>query len=483
MADYEDNLTSQRVVSAVSPGYLRPLLPDSAPHDPEPFDAIRADVQSKIMPGLTHWQSPHFMAFFPCTNSFEANIAEMYSNAFNGAHFNWICSPAVTELETIVLDWLAKALGLPECYLSGGSTHGGGVLHGSASEAILTVMVAARDKYLAEKTQDLEGEDKEEELWRLRSKLVALGSGGTHSSTKKAAQVCGVRFATVDVHEKDGFGLTGEGLDEKIKELKAKGLHPFYLTATLGTTDVCAVDDFGGIADVVTKHKADGEIWVHLDAAYAGSALLLEEYQHYAKHFEHFESFNFNPHKWMLTTFDCSAVWVKSRKHFIHALSIKPHYLRNEFSDDDLVTDYRDWQIPLGRRFRSLKLWFVMRGFGISGLREHVQRGISLAESMEKKIRTRGDVFEVFTPARFGLVSFRVKGATEAETNERTEALYNKLNASGDVYWTSTMVNGKFAIRVVTSVRTVREEHVERLWGLIVREVEGKAELNGVNGH
>lgn len=244
-------------MSGVTPGYLRELLPDAAPHEPESFAAIRDDVQSKIMPGLTHWQNPRFMAFFPCTNSFEANIAEMYSNAFNGAHFNWICSPAVTELETIVLDWLAKALALPECYLSGGSTGGGGVLHGSASEAILTVMVAARDKYIHEATAHLpEGDDKEEELWRLRSKLVALGSGGTHSSTKKAAQVIGVRFASIGVEEQNGYALTGEALGAKIDELKQKGLHPFYLTATMGTTDVGAVDDFAGIADALKQRRS-----------------------------------------------------------------------------------------------------------------------------------------------------------------------------------------------------------------------------------
>ncbi|TQV96210.1 hypothetical protein V2A60_003351 [Cordyceps javanica] len=499
IADYYESIPSRRVVADVSPGYLRPLLPDAAPAEGESMEAIAADIQSKIMPGITHWAHPGFMAFFPCTASHPANIAEMWSNAFNGAHFNWICSPAVTELETVVMDWLAKALALPACYLSGGPTHGGGVLHGSASEAILTVMVAARDRYLARVTAHLpDGEDKEERLWRHRSRLVALGSAGAHSSTKKAAQVLGVRFDTVPVDAAGGYAMTGPALAAKLAQLRAKGLEPFYLTATLGTTDVCAVDDFAGIAatlaqdqgsktdttttttngastngdDAAAVGTAADEVWVHVDAAFAGSALVLEEYQHLTAPFAAFHSFNFNPHKWLLTTFDCSAVWVRSRADLITALSIKPAYLRNEFSDSDLVTDYRDWQIPLGRRFRSLKLWFVLRSYGIAGLRAHVRRGIDLGRLLGDKIASRPDLLAPFTPARFALVSFRVVGRDEAQRNARTERLYETLNASGHVYLTSTVVNGTFAIRVSTSTAAVREEHVQATFDLIVRETE-----------
>jgi aromatic-L-amino-acid decarboxylase len=419
------------------------------------------------------------MAFFPCSSSFPSAIAEMYSNTYTGAHFNWICSPAVTELETIVMDWLAQALGLPECFLSGGPTHGGGVLHGSASEAILTVMVAARDKYLNEATAHLpEGEEKEEETWRLRSKLVALGSDGTHSSTKKAAQILGVRFATVPVSEENGFAMTGDALAKKLDELKAKGLEPFYLTATLGTTDVCAVDDFPGIARTLAPRAGKpGEIWVHVDAAYAGTALLLDENKPIAKPFAEFHSFNVNPHKWMLTTFDCSAVWVRGRKHLINALSIKPHYLRNQYSDNELVTDYRDWQIPLGRRFRSLKLWFVLRSYGIRGLQAHIQSGITLGESLETKLVSRPDLFTIFTKAHFGLVTFRVSAESEEKINTRTSKLYEAINASGQFYLTSTVVNGHFAIRVCTGVQTVREETIQKLFDFLIETTEGQLKL------
>lgn len=424
------------------------------------------------------------MAFFPCASSYPAALAEIYSNAFNGAHFNWICSPAVTELETIVMDWLGKAIALPECYLSTGSTHGGGVIHGNASEAILTVMVAARDKYLAAVTAHFpEGEEKEEALWQHRSRLVALGSSGAHSSTKKSAQVLGVRFAAVPASEEYGFSMTGEALAATLVDLRARGLEPFYITATLGTTDVCAVDDFCGIVDALAPtFDTPQDVWVNVDAAYAGSALILEENQHLTKSFDKFHSFNFNPHKWFLVTFDCSALWVRKRAWLIEALSIKPPYLRNHYSDDALVTDYRDWQIPLGRRFRSLKLWCVLRNYGINGLRAHIRNGVDLGKFLEAKLVSRPDLFSIFTPARFGLVTLRIKGVDEEEINVRTERVYESINAAGEFYLTATVVNDKWAIRVCTAVTKVQEEHVQRIFEILVEtaEVEMKAK-NGVS--
>ncbi|WVO18723.1 hypothetical protein L204_106443 [Cryptococcus depauperatus] len=461
IADYEESIASRDVVSKVEPGYLKGLLPGTAPMEPDSFDQIRADVREKIMPGLTQWSSPKFMAFFPCGRSYPADIAEMYSNAFTGAFFNWVCSPAVTELETIVLDWLAQALGLPQCFFS--STQGGGVIHGSASEAILLSMVAARKKILGEMTAHMpEGSQKDEAQRRLQCRLVALGSSGVHSSTKKAANIIGVQFETVPAAAEHGYSMRGDALANKMEELEARGLQPFFLTATLGTTDVCAVDDFQGIADALAQHPQP-EIWVHVDAAYAGSALLLEQHQHLAKPFSAFHSFNFGPHKWMLTTFDCSVTFYKSRLELTESLSVNPPYLKNKFTDQACVTDYRDWQISLGRRFRSLKLWFVMRSYGISGLRKHLLNGITLAEKLEQLLRQREDLFTIFTPAQFALVTVRVKGADEHEVNERTKKLFNNLCQAGEFYLTSTVVDGKFAIRICTGVAAVKEEHVNRL--------------------
>ncbi|EXF73945.1 hypothetical protein CFIO01_10369 [Colletotrichum fioriniae PJ7] len=474
---YYDTITSQpKVLPSVTPGYLRPLLPESAPEDPESWQTIHADLQSHIVPGITHWQSPSFHAFFPCSSSYPAMLAELYSNAFNGAHFNWICSPAVTELETIVLDWLAQLLNLPPVYLSTAPTRGGGVLHGTASEAILTVMVAARDKFLRARTAHLpaDSEEKEEETWRLRSKLVALGSEMAHSSTKKAAQVLGVRFATVPAPAETGYAMSGAALASTVAALRAKGLEPFYLTATLGTTDTCAVDDFPGIKDaLLASDEQDSSIWVHVDAAYAGSALILPQNAHLTAPFAAFHSFNVNPHKWMLTNFDCSALWVRDRAWLVESLSIKPAYLRNQFSEAGLVTDYRDWQIPLGRRFRSLKLWFVLRAYGASGIRKHLERGVRLGERFAEMVKARGDLFEIVTGPRYALVVFTCKAGDRERSNKVTEAVLESVNGEGVIYLTPTTLHGLYGIRMCTgSSQVIEEEHVQKAFDIIVAATE-----------
>lgn len=427
-------------------------------------------------------QSPNFLAWFPSSSSFPAMLGEMYSTAFTGAAFNWICSPAVTELETIVLDWLAHAFALPPCYLSTGPTHGGGVIHGTASEAIVTVLVAARDKYLREATAhlNLSGEELEDAMAERRGKLVALGSTATHSATKKAAMIAGVRFRAVPVYAKDGYKMTGEGLRATIQELRAKGLEPFYLTATLGTTDTCSVDDFESITAVLAEPApaGQGEIWVHVDAAYAGVALICPEYQHLTRYFDKFHSFNTNLHKWLLTNFDCSVVFVKNRHWLIEALSVTLAILRNDYTDSGLVTDYRDWQIPFGRRFRSLKVWFVLRSYGIKGLQAHIRKHVGLGETFAELVKTRGDLFEILTGPRFALTVFRLKGKSEGqevgpeELNALTKKCHDAVNAEGQIFLSSTVVGGVFAMRHCPSTPFVEEEHVQKHFKILVEAAE-----------
>ncbi|KAH7396010.1 pyridoxal phosphate-dependent transferase [Cadophora sp. MPI-SDFR-AT-0126] len=488
IVSYYDTIEDRRVVSNVEPGYLKKLLPDGPPQDGESWADIQKDIETKIMPGLTHWQSPNFMAFFPASSSFPGMLGELYSAAFTAPAFNWICSPAVTELETIVLDWLAKLLNLPDCYLS--TSHGGGVIQGSASEAIVTVMVAARDKYLRETTSHLSGLELEDAIAYKRSKIVALGSEAAHSSTQKAAQIAGVRYRSVPVSKDNGYALTGTALAQVLDECKAQGLEPFFLTTTLGTTATCAVDDFESIALTLATYAppdVPGEIWVHVDAAYAGAALVCPEYQHLTSQFQHFHSFDMNMHKWLLTNFDASCLYVKKRKDLIDALSIMPSYLRNEFSESGLVTDYRDWQIPLGRRFRSLKIWFVLRTYGVSGLQAHIRKHVKLGEVFAGLLETRRDLFEVVTGPNFALTVFTVvpkgEGRTKEEKDAVTREVYELVNSRGEIYITSSVVGGEYVIRVVSANPLAEEKFVRKAFAILVDTAEevrsGKGGLKG----
>lgn len=516
VADYYENITDHSVVSQVEPGYLRRLLPDAAPQDGEPWDAIRRDMDDKIVPGLTHWQSPGFLAFFPCPSSYPSILGELYSAAFAGACFNWVCSPAVTELETIVLDWLARGLALPETYLSTGPTRGGGVVMGSASEAVLTVMVAARDKYLRETLPPAgEGdgtvvteEELDEMTVRKRGRLVALGSAACHSGTKKAARILGVRYAAVPVSSATGFAMTGPALAETLKMCRARGWEPFFLTTTLGTTDTCAVDDFGAIADVLDAHargfppadhgydgaagesecevlpprrRKKGEVWVHVDAAYAGAALVTPEARSAVgpmHHLGRFHSFDTNMHKWLLTNFDASCLFVADRRWLEAAMGggadMYMHVLRNAHSDGGLVTDYRDWQVPLGRRFRALKIWFVLRSYGVGGLQGYIRRGVRLGEVFAGLVGGRADLFEVVTGPAFALTVFRMAcgGVSEERREESTRRLYEEVNKSGNIWVTGTVLEGKFAIRVMTGNRLTEEKHVRAAFDLFQATAE-----------
>ena len=416
------------------------------------------------------------MAFFPANSTYPGMLGELYSAAFTAPAFNWICSPAVTELETIVLDWLAKLLNLPSCYLSTGE--GGGVIQGSASEAIVTVMVAARDKYLREMTQQLTEEEQEDAIAHRRSKLVALGSDMAHSSTQKAAQIAGVRYRSVPTRIEDGFAMTGGALQKTIELCKAQGLEPFYLTTTLGTTSTCAVDDFASIASVLKAicPPGPGEIWVHVDAAYAGAALVCPEFQQLTSTFEHFHSFDMNMHKWLLTNFDASCLFIKKRKDLIDALSITPSYLRNEFTESGLVTDYRDWQIPLGRRFRALKIWFVMRTYGVKGLQAHIRRHIKLGELFHSLLKSRSDLFNVITGPSFALNVFNVvpkrPDASRSGIDELTKEVYELVNKRGEIYITSSVVGGIYAIRVVSANPLAEEKYVRKAFQILVDTIE-----------
>lgn len=442
------------------------------------------------------------MAFFPCNSSFPGMLGELYSGAFNAAAFNWICSPAVTELETVVMDWIAAMLGLPEAYVSKGE--GGGIIQGTASEVVVTAVVAARERLVRRKLSleglDAEAEEGMERAAELRGKMVALGSEHAHSSTQKAAIIAGTRFRSVPAPRETGFRVTGTALRQVIEECKKKGLEPFYFTATIGTTATCAVDDLEGIAQVAREYP---DIWIHVDAAYAGSALICPEYQHLCPSMQHFDSFNFNLHKWLLVNFDCSAFFIKRRKDLIDTYSITPSYLRNKFTESGLVTDYRDWQIPLGRRFRSLKVWFVLRTYGVNGLQGFIRNHVKLGEYFHGLIASREDLFTVVTGPAFGLTTFHVNprsitslasspanepnpaheaylndftNSAEAQfredANQATKEVYERVNSQGEFFLTSTVVCGVYVIRVVSATERAEEKYLKRVFEVLVEAAE-----------
>ncbi|KAF3397475.1 Aromatic-L-amino-acid decarboxylase [Talaromyces pinophilus] len=475
--NYNRSLPQRPVLSQVEPGFLEPQLPSEAPYDGEAWAQIRDDTMSKVVPGITHWQSPNYFAIFPAIVTYPSILGEMYSAAFTAPAFNWLCSPASTELETIVMDWLAKALHLPNSFLSTSSSGGGGVIHGSASEAITTVMVAARERYVRT-TVDQEGliegtSERENRMAYLRTRLVAIGSEETHSSTRKAAIIASTQYRMIPVFLQEGCAITGSRLEDVLEKCREEDLHPFYLTATLGTTTSCAVDLFHEISYVKQKWPL---LWVHVDAAYAGAALICEEYQHYSKQMESFDSFNFNMHKWLLVNFDCSCLFIKRRGDLTRTFNVQPAYLRNSYSDSGLVTDYRDWQIPLGRRFRALKVWFVMRTYGIKGLQEHIRRSLRLGDLFADLLKERSDIIEVLSGPSFALTCFRISPEAVNDNSEQADKFTLKvaelINGRGQIMVTASRLAGHAVIRVLPANANVTEESTRRAFEIICRTIE-----------
>ncbi|KAL1856144.1 hypothetical protein Plec18170_004013 [Paecilomyces lecythidis] len=489
--DHFDTVPSKPVLSTVQPGYLRPLIPENPPTEPEEWSQIQEDVDSKIKPGLTHWQSPNFMAFFPAGVTYPSILGEMYSAAFNAPAFNWLCSPACTELETIVMDWVAKALGLPECFLSTSPNGGGGVIQGSASESIATMMVAARERRVRERAlaEGLKEGTKEYEdrTMDLRPRLVALGSEQVHSSTAKGALIAGTRYRSIPTRLEDNMEMTGDALRAVLEQCEKDGLEPYYMTMTMGTTSTCAVDRFAEVKAVLKEKESWQRIWVHIDAAYAGAALVADEYQHIAKDWaEGIDSFEMNMHKWLLVNFDAGCCFVRNRLDLTTSLDITPAYLRNPYSEMGTVIDYRNWQISLGRRFRALKIWFVMRSYGLVGLKNHIRKCVSIGEVFTDLVRSRSDLFEIVTKPAFALTVLRVRNPKAVTANgtahtvaqpdevsrDLTKEVYEKINAAGEIFITSSVIAGIYVIRVVGASTTVEEKHLRRAFDILVETTE-----------
>ncbi|XP_044263718.1 tyrosine decarboxylase-like [Tribolium madens] len=451
ICQYLENIESQRVHPDVETGYLRKLLPSEAPEQPEEWDNIMYDVDKKIMPGITHWQHPRFHAYFPSGNSFPSILGDMLSDAIGCIGFSWAASPACTELETIVMDWFGKAIGLPSDFItsSEGST-GGGVIQTSASECVLVSMLAARNqaiKYL--KTENPQMEDS-----AFLPKLVGYCSKEAHSCVEKAAKILLVKLRILDPDENGS--LRGDKLREEMEKDKEKGLFPFFVSAILGSTASCSFDNLEEIGPVC---KAQKRCWLHVDAAYAGNGFICPELKYLLKGIDYADSFNTNPNKWLLVNFDCSCLWVRDRIRLTHALVVDPLYLQHANADESI--DYRHWGIPLSRRFRSLKLWFVIRKYGLNGLRAYIRNHIKLAKYFEQLV-LQDTRFEVVNDVRLGLVCFRLMACDAA--NQKLLAV---INASGKIHMTPSVVKNKYIIRFCVDAEHAKEQDIDYAWELI----------------
>ncbi|XP_033209261.1 histidine decarboxylase isoform X2 [Belonocnema kinseyi] len=441
IADYLENIRSRRVYPDVSPGYLRNMLPTSAPTEGESWEAIFNDIEKCIMPGVTHWQSPHMHAYFPALNSPASLLADMLADAINCLGFTWASSPACTELETIVMNWLGKMIGLPDDFLHHPGSSGGGVIQTTASEATLVCLLAARTRAI----KDIQHNEPDLSTATINSRLVAYCSDQAHSSVEKAALISIVRMRYID--SDDQLRMRGQMLMEALDKDREEGLVPFFVCATLGTTGACAFDNLKEIGPIC---KNNG-LWLHIDAAYAGSAFLCPEFRFWLEGIENAESFAFNPSKWLMVHFDCTAMWVKSSQALHRTFNVEPLYLKHENSG--LAIDYMHWQIPLSKRFRALKLWFVIRNYGISGLQKHIRVGVRLAQKFEALVLADSR-FEIPAERHLGMVVFRLQGE-----NSWTERLLKRMNAKGRVHCVPAALHGKYVIRfTVTSTNTTNDD-------------------------
>lgn len=446
IADYYERVESLPVLSQVQPGQIRASLPPEPPAQGEPFERILADVDRLILPGITHWQSPNFFAYFPSNSSGPAVLGELLSAGLGVQGMLWATSPACTELETHVMDWLADMLGLPDRFKS--TSAGGGVIQDTASSAALTAVLAARERATGFVSNE-RGAD---------GRLVAYASTQAHSSIEKAIKVAGIGRANLRLIDVDSvFAMRPDRLAEQIQADRRNGLVPFFASATIGTTSSTAMDPVRRIGEICRAEN----LWLHVDAAMSGTAALCPEFRHTHDGVELAHSYCFNPHKWMFTNFDCDCFFVADRAGLIQTLSIMPEYLRNQATESGAVIDYRDWHVPLGRRFRALKLWFVIRHYGVEGLRHHVRRHVALAQQFARWIQ-EDERFELAAPVPLNVVCFRCTAG-----DEFNRELMESLNRSGKLFLTHTLLDGRFTLRMVIGQTYTELRHVERAWSLI----------------
>ena len=456
IVDYLDSVEEYPVRAQIEPGEIINRLPDSAPDVGESMEHIFKDFREIVLPGVTHWQHPSWFAYFPANNSPPSVLAEMLTAGMGAQCMIWETSPAAAELEERVMDWLRKMLGLPEGM--------NGVIQDTASTTTLIALLTAREKATNFRA-NREG---------VQEKLRVYVSEEAHSSVEKGAKIAGYGKDNIcRIPADENYAMIPARLEEAIVADIKGGLKPSCVVPTVGTTSSSGIDPLQPIGQVCRSHG----VYLHVDAAYAGTAAILPEKKWILDGVEHVDSFNFNPHKWMLTNFDCSAHFVKDSGSLIRTFEIHPEYLKTGV--DALVKNYRDWGIQLGRRFRALKLWFVIRSYGVEGLQKIIREHIRLAELFKGWIEEH-ELFEVLAPVHLSLVCFRLNdGGSEEELDALNKELIERINRSGKILLTQTTLKGKFVLRMAIGARTTEERHVRQAWELIVSTAKSMLEKQG----
>lgn len=444
IADYFKNVEKFPVLSPLEPGDVKKNIPAVPPAKGEAMEGIFRDFERVLLPGISHWQHPGWFAYFPANNSPASVLGEFLTAGLGAQCMVWQTSPAAAELEEVVLDWLRQMTGLPENF--------SGVIQDTASTATLCALLSAR-----ERSTDFASNEA-----GLQTPLTVYASEEAHSSVDKGVKIAGFgskNFRRLPTDER--FAVIPEKLEEAMTRDRDAGFVPACVVATVGTTSSGAIDPLRAVGEICRKHGT----WFHVDAAWAGTAALLPEKRWILDGVELADSFVFNPHKWMVTNFDCSAYFVKDPATLVRTFEIHPEYLKTGV--DAKVKNYRDWGIQLGRRFRALKLWFVIRSYGVEGLQAMVREHLRLAALVKDWVEGDGR-FELLAPVDLGLVCFRLDdGREESGLNELNRRLLERVNASGRVFLTHTTLRGKYTIRLVVGQRTTEERHVRGAWDII----------------
>ncbi len=442
IAEFLENPARYPVLPHVRPGELSDALPSAGPENGEPLDRIVADFERLIVPAMTQWNSPGFMAYFANSATGEGILGELFTAALNANGMLWKTAPAVTELEQVALRWLRRWSGLPEDWF--------GLIYDTASTTSMHAIAAAR-----------EAKDPESRTRGTRPGLVVYTSEQSHSSIEKGAIAVGIGQDSVrKIAVDDEYRMRPDALRDAIEADLAAGLRPCCVTATVGTTSTTSVDPVPAIADLCEKNG----VWLHVDAAYAGSAALLPERRWAFDGCDRADSYVTNPHKWLLTPMDCSVFYTRHPEVLRRAFSLVPEYLQT--AEDPRAINLMDYGVPLGRRFRALKLWFVLRAFGREGLASVIRSQIAMAQDLAAAVD--GDAgFERTAPAPFSVVNFRYKG-----TDEENRRILDAVNATGEVFLSGTVLRGQFTLRLAIGNYATRPEHVARAWELVKREAE-----------